>query len=221
MNPLSTAPVQSSGKFRPISRLKIIGAALAVILPLFLITADASGETDKPLVRYKISVERLAPDEKGGYAYKLQYHVPVPIGIFWQFKTDFSSDHLLTNDELVDHRLVRTLGSSVITENRYASAPDLTFLWQTTVRPGQHRLEFRLLNAAECRHDFHYGTIQLSAAGNYTKVTQIAYFDFVGASLWVNYPWYGGMKSTLKKVVKWEQQMALEMRQDYLLAESF
>jgi hypothetical protein len=147
--------------------------------------------------------------------------VPVPIGIFWRFKPDFTSDHPLTNNELVGHRLVRTLGSSVITENRYATAPDLTFLWQTTIRPRQHRLEFRLLNAAECRHDFQYGTIQLSAAGNYTKDTQIAYFDFVCASLWENYPWYGGMKSTLKKVVGWEQQMALEKRQVYLLADIF
>ena len=221
MTPLSTGSAHSIKKLRAISRFKAISAALAIIVPFILITADALAETSGNPVHYKTSVERLTPDEKGGYAYKLQYYVPVPLDIFWRFKTDFSSDHLLTNDELIDHRLVRTLGSSVITENRYATAPDLTFLWKTTVRPREHRLEFRLLNAAECRHDFHYGTIQLDAIGQYTKVTQIAYFDFVGASLWVNYPWYGGMKSTLQKVVKWEQQMALEMSQDYLLADRF
>jgi len=73
MNPLSASPAQSRCKFRPISRLKLIGSALVVILPLILITATASGETDRSLVGYKISVEQLTPDEEGGYGYKLQY----------------------------------------------------------------------------------------------------------------------------------------------------
>jgi hypothetical protein len=47
------------------------------------------------------------------------------------------------------------------TENRYASAPGLRFIWQTEIIPEQHRLEFKLLNAEDCRHDFHFGTIQL------------------------------------------------------------
>ena len=208
-------------KIRPISKLRIIVSVLAAIVPFILITANASGDTDTTLVRYKISLEHLTPDEKGGYGYKLQYYVPAPIDVFWRFKTDFNSDLLLTSDELVGHRLVRTIGSSVITENRYATAPDLKFIWQTTVQPGQYRLEFKLLNAADCRHDFHYGTIQLSAAGDHTKVTQIAYFDFAGATLWVNYPWDGGMKSTLKRVVKWEQKIAVRMRHDYIFASRY
>jgi hypothetical protein len=87
-----------------------------------------------------------------------------------------------------------------------------------TVIPESYRLEFKLLNAEDCRHDFHYGTIQLNPAGNHTKITQIAYFNFVGASLWVKYPWYGGMKSTLTKVAKWEQKMALRYTHKYLAA---
>jgi len=58
----------------------------------------------------------------------------------------------------------------------------------------------------------------LSPAGDYTQVTQTAYFDFAGASLWVKYPWYGGMKSTLTKMVKWEQSVASEFKQSYLAA---
>ncbi len=221
MKSIIISSIQSHFSIRSISKVRVIYFMSAVIIPFILITANASGETDATMARYEIAVERLTPDEKGGYGYKLQYYVPVPIDIFWRFKTDFNSDLLLTNDELVGHRLVRTLGSSVITENRYATAPELKFVWQTKVRPRQYRLEFQLLNAADCRHDFHNGTIQLTAAGRYTMVTQIAYFDFAGATLWVNYPWNGGMKSTLKQVAKWEQQIALKLRHDYIFFDTY
>ena len=134
--------------------------------------------------------------------------MPATIDAFWQFKTDFDNDILLTSDQLIGHRLVKAVDNTVITENRFATTPDLTFLWKTTVIPHRYRLEFKLLNAKECRHDFHFGTIELSPAGNYTKVTQTAFFDFSGALLWVKYPWYGGMKSTLTKVARWEQKIA-------------
>jgi hypothetical protein len=154
----------------------------------------------------------------GGYGYKLQYYVPAPIDVFWQFKTDFDSDVLLSNAELIEHRLVRKDDKIVITENRYATAPGLRFLWQTTVIAEEFRLEFKLMNPEDCRHDFHYGVIQLSPAGNHTKVTQTAFFDFVGASVWVRYPWYGGMKSTLTKVAEWERKIALRHHSDYMVA---
>ena len=95
---------------------------------------------------------------------------------------------------MIEQRLVESFDGGVITENRYASAPGLRFFWQTNVISGKFQLEFRLLNNEDCRHNFHYGSIQLTPAGTYTQVTQTAYFDFVGASLWVKYPWYGGMK---------------------------
>jgi hypothetical protein len=38
-----------------------------------------------------ISIESFLPSKNGGYGYKLQYYVPVPINDFWQFKTDFKS----------------------------------------------------------------------------------------------------------------------------------
>ena len=158
----------------------------------------------------------MIPVENGGYGYRLQYYVPAQINTFWQFKTDFDNDIMLTSDELIEHRLVESSKNSVITENRYATAPDLKFLWQTTVYPRQYRLEFRLLNVDDCRHDFHYGIIELSPAGNYTKVTQTAFFDFFGASLWVKYPWNGGMKSILTKVARWEQKIASTYSRDYM-----
>ena len=164
----------------------------------------------------QISLQQISPDTNGGYAYRLDYHVPAAIETFWRFKTDFDSEILLTNDELIEHRIVKAFGNSVITENRYATAPGLRFRWQTTVIPDQYRLEFKLLNAKDCRHKFHYGTIQLTPEGEYTKVTQIAYFDFRGAALWVRYPWYGGMKDFLTYTARWEQAIILHLKSRYI-----
>ena len=152
---------------------------------LMLLSAVGHADTTHSSVHDKVLLERVSSEANGGYGYKLQYYVAAPIEAFWIFKTDFDSEILLSSDELIGHRLVKTNGNRVITENRYATAPGIRFLWQTTVIPEQYRLEFKLLNAEDCRHDFHHGTIQLSPAGSYTKVTQIAFFDFAGASLWV------------------------------------
>ena len=189
---------------------------LLVLTVPWLQTAAFADAMRSPLIQ-NISLQQIDPDPNGGFAYRLVYHVPASIEKFWRFKTDFRNEILLTSRELIEHRVVKTFGNRVITENRYATAPGLRFLWQTTVIPEQYRLDFKLLNAKECRHRFHYGTIQLSHEGDYTKITQIAYFDFRGASLWVKYPWYGGMKSTLTKVAKWEQQVAAQHVQTYLV----
>ena len=164
-----------------------------------------------------ISMERVSAPS-GGYGYRLRYYIPAPIDVFWRFKTDFDNDVLLTNEELIEHRLVESFDNSVITENRYATAPGLKFLWQTNVISDELRLEFKLLNNEDCRHDFLYGVIELSPAGIYTQVTQTAFFNFVGASLWVKYQWYGGMESTLTKMVRWEQKVAYEFDRSFLAA---
>jgi len=189
-----------------------------LIISLTLLTVAGHAGTVDSTINDEISVEAVAYDVNRGYGYKLQYYVAAPIDVFWRFKTDFAGDFVLSNDELLEHRLVRTEGNSAITENRYAAAPSLRFLWQTTEVPEQYRLEFKLLNAEDCHHDFHYGTIQLSPAGEHTKVTQIAFFNFTGASLWVKYPWYGGMKSLLTKVARWERNSAMRLNRDYTIA---
>jgi hypothetical protein len=189
-----------------------------LIVSLTLLTVAGHAGTTDSTINDEISVEAFTYDADRGYGYKLQYYVAAPLDIFWRFKTDFAGDFVLSNEELLEHRLVRTEGNSAVTENRYAAAPSLRFLWQTTVVPEQYRLEFELLNAEDCHHDFHYGTIQLSPAGEHTKVTQIAFFNFTGASLWVKYPWYGGMKSLLTKVARWERNSAMRLKRDYAIA---
>ena len=196
-----------------------VNAYILVVLVLLTMPAKSvQAGSEKILFDERINLRRVVPEKEDGFGYVLQYYVSAPIEAFWRFKTDFNSEILLTSDELVGHRLVEWDGNNVTTENRYATAPGLRFLWQTTVIPNQHRLEFKLLNPEDCRHSYHFGSIQLSPAGNYTKVTQTAIFDFRGASLWVKYPWYGGMKHTLTKVAKWEQKMAEKYKRRYLAA---
>ena len=185
-----------------------------------LLTSLAHAEADHLKYSSDVTLSRITSESSAGYGYKLEYYVSAPIEAFWRFKTDFSSDILLTSKELIEHRIVKTSGNAVITENRYASAPGLRFLWETTVIADRYRLEFELLNTEDCRHEFHYGSIQLTPAGENTKVTQVAYFDFTGASFWVKYPWYGGMKYTLTKVAKWEQAMASRYKSRYIVASS-
>ena len=190
----------------------------ATIAVIMMLTVPAQGEPNSVPVDQRITIERVLPDADGGFGYILEYYVAAPIKAVWHFKTDYNSEVLMTNDELIGHRLVRSVGDSVITENRYATAPGLTFLWRTTKAPGEFKLTFVLLNPEACRHDYHHGSVQLSSAGSHTKITQRAYFNFRGASLWVKYPWYGGMKSTLTKVAKWEQKLAPQYKHDYLAA---
>jgi len=200
----------------PSSTANTLFFATLVMVMMLSLTVHAEPGT-MPLDR-RISIEKVFPDANGSFGYVLEYYVPAPIEAVWRFKTDFDSDILLTNKELVGHRLVRSDGNSVITENQYAAAPGLTFLWQTTMIPGEFKLTFKLLNPEACRHDFHHGSIQLSPVGSHTKITQVAFFNFRGASLWVKYPWYGGMKSTLTKVAKWEQRLASKYKRQYLAA---
>ncbi len=199
-----------------ISRVIFGQMIFAAAILLVTVPRVSNAENIKSVDQKGIFLQRLE-GLADGYGYRLQYYVAAPLETFWRFKTDFESDVLLTNKELIGHRLVRTTGNIVITENRYASAPGLRFLWQTTVINSKYRLEFKLLNPDDCRHKFHHGFITLEAAGEFTLVTQTAYFDFTGASLWVKYPWYGGMKYTLTSVAKWEQKMASQRaRQDHL-----
>ena len=216
MNKQPTNSLHISCQISSITYAKISVLALAVILTLM--STDVRADSDTAPKPGTVFVERIASDTGEGYGYRVEYIVPAPINKFWLFKTDFDSDFLLTNDELLDHRIVRRVGNAVVTENRFAFAPGLRFLWKTTVFHERHRLEFELLNTKDTRHDFHYGSIQLTPMGKHTRVTQIAFFNFRGASLWVKYPWYGGMKYTLTKNARWEQKVASRYQTEYVVA---
>ena len=178
------------------------------ILPSHCFAQDLpdNGPDINQLMQGKAYIYKLHPEDMAGKGYILIYIVSAPLSAYWNFKTDFGSDFLLTNKLITEHRVVENKNNVAITETIYATKPGVKFRWRTISSPETHRLDFELLNPKECGQRFHYGHIQLEKVAEYTKVTQIAYFDFFGASFWMNYPWYGGMKYHLYHMAKWEQE---------------
>jgi hypothetical protein len=46
-----------------------------------------------------------------------------------------------------------------------------------------------------------------------TQLTQVAYFDFWGVSLWAGYPW--GVKDFLSYTAHWEQKTIMQLKNRY------
>jgi hypothetical protein len=162
-----------------------------------------------------ISIYQIAPDKRGGKSYKLVYFVNAQMDVFWGFETDFDNNFLLENKYIQEHHFIKRNGNKVITEDKYTNGPNAYFRWRTTIFPRSKRLSFVLLNPKQCRQKFHYGYIQLKSIPEGTQVTQVAYFDFLGSSLWANYPWGGGMKDFLSYTAHWEQETIIRLRDRY------
>ena len=177
-------------------------------------SADAT-KSQKPSGNDEVSIYKIAPDKRGGKAYKLVYLVRAPIDSCWKFKTDFNNDFLVKNKYIREHKFISQNGNTVITEDKYTNSPDVYFRWQTTVHPEAHRLDFVLLNPDQCKQKYHYGHIQLESVSEGTRITQVAYFDFWGASLWAAYPWKGGMKDFLSYTAHWEQETIMHLKDKY------
>ena len=197
-----------------IPALGVLAISCAMLTVLLLLLPDPVLAQTSPklepdidqLKQGKANIYKLDPEYSAGKGYKLVYMVAVPLDVYWKFKTDFENDFLLTNKLIAEHHLVTHKDNVAITENIYATKPGVRFRWRTISFPDIHRLNFELQNPKECGQTFHYGHIQLEAAGSHTIVTQTAYFDFFGATLWMNYPWYGGMRHYLNYTVRWEQE---------------
>lgn len=154
------------------------------------------------------------PEQDRGRGFKLEYVVNAPLDVFWKYKTHFDNELLHNNRYINSHNLVSREGNRVITETVYSYKPREVFKWQTTVYPDRYFLEYTLLNPEECRQKYHYGSIQLEAEGTGTRVIHVSYFDFFGVSLWVNYPFKGGMSHFLKYTARWEQQLLSELESE-------
>jgi hypothetical protein len=200
-------------------RLFIILPIIILVTNLFChlcVSNSANAQTrQKRLVNDEVFIYQIAPDRRGGKAYKLVYLVEAPIDVYWKFKTDFDNDFLVKNKYIREHHFISQNGNTFITEDKYTNGPDVYFRWQTTVFPEAYRLDFVLLNPKHCKQKFHYGHIQLESVTEKTRVTQVAYFDFWGASLWANYPWRGGMKDFLSYTAHWEQETILHLKSRY------
>jgi hypothetical protein len=192
----------------------VLGTALIASLAWRSYSADPISELEG--MEDTIAISHLEPDRKGGRAYMLVYWVKAPVDVYWRFKTDFDNDFLVTNDYIKAHRFVSQSGQTVITEDQYANRPDISFRWQTTMAPDSYQLDFVLLNPEQCGQKFHYGRIRLEPVNEGTRVTQVAYFDFWGVSLWAYYPWKGGMQDFLSTTARWEQAMVQQLKQRYV-----
>lgn len=190
----------------------VIVAAMSIAAGAMPSAAPASGPADGAYPDSEPVIVTLKPKQADGRGYRLVYTVNAPLGATWDFKTDFASKVLLSNKLIKAHRLVSRDGDEAVTENVYYNKPGLVFRWKTTVFPEQHLLEYVLLNPQECGQEFHFGTIKLEAVAAATRVTQEAWFDFFGVSLWVNNPFRGGMSHFLKTTARWEQQAVLKGR---------
>ncbi len=206
-------------RFTFLSRLLVRPLVAGLIMGLCAIPGAAQTGSEKtksdPSGSSQISIYHLKPEPRGGRAYKLVYYVPVAIDIYWKFKTDFESDFLASHKYIRAHRLISRNGMTALTENKYANAPDAYFRWKTRLYPYERRLSFALTNPEECGQRFHYGHIQVESQGEKTRITQVAYFDFWGASVWAQYPWGGGMRDFLIYTAKWEEATVLRLKGRY------
>lgn len=201
-------------------RLAVCCMVLTILLgqsPNHSFAQDSLGnEPDiNQLMQGKAYIYKLYPEDAAGKGYKLVYMVAAPLSAYWNFKTDFENNFLLTNKLITEHRLVEYKDNVAITETIYATKPGVRFRWRTICSPDIHRLDFKLLNPKECGQEFNYGHIQLEEIDNHTKVTQIAHFEFFGATLWMNYPWYGGMHHNLNYTARWEQETIVRLIDKY------
>ena len=155
-------------------------------------------------------ISKLVPEQAHGRGFKLEYFVDAPLDVFWNYKTHFDNELLHKNRYINSHKLVSREDNLVITETKYSYKPRDVFKWRTMVIPARHLIEYTLLNPEECGQKYHYGHIQLEAVGTRTRVTHVSYFDFFGVTLWVNYPFKGGMSQFLKYTARWEQQLVSE-----------
>lgn len=185
------------------------GLAVALIFLWARAVAGPGAGTDA------IRITRPAPDPRGGQAYRLAYVVDVPLDVYWRFKTDFDNAFLESNPAISSHRVVSRQGNAVITEDRYSLMPNLYFRWRTTVSPRDHRLDYELIDTNQPGSKFQYGSILVQADGDETRITQTAYFDFWGASLWAGYPWQGGMRAFLRESAQWEQRTVVRLRKQF------
>ena len=200
-----------------IFRIEFLGIWITILYAATCLPSEisATGPTGQQLPSSNPIIYKLKPERKDGRGYKIIYIVDARLDVFWKFKTDFDNQFLLDNKFITSHRLIRRSHDEVITETEYANKPNAIFKWQTTLLPDQHLLKFTLLNPEECGQKYHYGYIQLEALDSRTRVTQVAYFDFFGVSVWVNYPFYGGMSYFLKYTANWEQQTILKLKDKY------
>ena len=181
-----------------------------------LIASEAEATLVEPVAKNdRPRISRIQPSQYGGQAFQIVYRVPVPIQVYWRFKTDFNGDFQTSNKYIRSHRLVAQSANVAITENKYANAPDVYFQWKTTVTASDFHLAYVLLNPKSCGQKFQFGRIEAAPDGPFTRVVHRIYFDFFGAFFWAHLPGPGGMRDFLRYTARWEQMTVLRLKKRY------
>lgn len=184
----------------------------SMILPTRSLKAEPSNEE---VLKGKPIISRIQADARGGAAYSLIYLAPIPIDVFWKFKTDFGADIFDDNKFVKAQRVLDHRRNVILIENKLSINSAARFRWRNTLYSAEYRLDFVLTNPEQCGQRFHHGHFKLEPVGSQTKVLQTAYFDFLGVSIWVNYPGNGGMVELLDYIARWEQRTSLKLRGNY------
>lgn len=190
----------------------VTGAAL---LPLSSISAAADNSAALAGLAARTSLENVTNPDDEGRRIRLIYYAPVPVESFWNFKTDFQNEWLVSNQYIAAHRFISRHGNVVLTETKYTYGPDIFFRWQTVLYPESRTLRYTLLNPAECGQAFNYGVITLEPDGDLTRVTHTSHFDFAGALLWAHLPGPWGMVDFFHYTARWEQETILRLQSRY------
>jgi hypothetical protein len=199
----------------------IFGHRAVSALALFLFSGSTASANPGPdvlreeFLNSEPAISKLKPEKARGSGFKMVYSVDAEAEIYWRYRTHFEGQLVLKNKFIKSHRLISREGDTAITETEYTNKPNTVFRWQTTIFPDRKLLKYELINPAECGQRYHYGYVQLEGLEGGTRVTHLAYFDFFGVSLWVNYPFKGGMHRFLKYTAEWEQQLAADFDRYY------
>jgi len=86
-----------------------------VSMPIHHSTAEPDAEE---LLNKQSIVNRIKLEKRGGEGFKLIYPVPVPVDVFWRFKTDFHGNLLLSNRYIQEHRLIQESDNVTVTANK-------------------------------------------------------------------------------------------------------
>ena len=187
----------------------LVSAATLFALEAEATPVEPAGKHDRA------RISRIQPSQYGGQAFQMVYRVPVPIQVYWRFKTDFDGDFQTSNKYIRSHRLVAQSANVAITENKYVNAPDVYFQWKTTVAASDFQLAYVLLNPKLCGQKFQFGRIEAAPDGPFTRVVHRIYFDFFGAFFWAHLPGPGGMRDFLRYTARWEQKTVLRLKERY------
>ena len=104
--------------FRFLKRMHVIIILCCLAPPSF----STATEPNQEVSDNGVTIYHLRPDKSGGRAYRLVYHVKVPIEVYWKFKTDFDNAFLTPIVDTIVSGALRLTARCIV---RYARSGNL------------------------------------------------------------------------------------------------